>query len=563
MSRFKVPGPVINKEDWPPDYTQVYKWRQMQLQMLQNSEMMRKGAIEYYRNNKIDFVNHWIDTFDPRNAKQSGKLVQMPFIFFGRQAEFFEFLDGCQRDNENGLVEKARDMGATWACCAYSVAEFLFSPGASIGWGSRKSQLVDTLGDMDSIFEKMRMIIKGLPPIFYPPDFDPYRKECMSYMKIISESTGSSITGEAGDNIGRGGRKSIYFKDESAHYERPEMIEAALSANTFCQIDISSVRGVGNPFHRKRENGQEWSPSAVMEEGRTRVFVMDVLDHPVKTSEWVAKQRRMFETNGMLHIFEQEIMRNYYAGVDGIIINAEHLEACVDAHIKLGLGDDGDYAGALDVADGGIDTNASIIRKGIVACHSDEWGSRDPGVSTRRFINSMRQFNNGNFVSQYDSIGLGASVKSEYNRLVQFEKDSLPPQMVLQAWNAAGEVIRPKANMIEGDKNSPKNGDYYENIKAQAWETIGYKVYITWRAVNEPDFQYNPADIISISSSLPHRHKLIKELSQAVRTYSSKMKVMVDKTPEGTKSPNLGDAFIMCYFPVIRADTRVVQGFAH
>jgi hypothetical protein len=55
-----------------------------------------------------------------------------------------------------------------------------------------------------------------------------------------------SAGGEAGDNIGRGGRTLVYFKDESAHYEHPDLIEAALGDNTNVQIDISSVNGLGN-----------------------------------------------------------------------------------------------------------------------------------------------------------------------------------------------------------------------------------------------------------------------------------------------------------------------------
>jgi hypothetical protein len=60
----------------------------------------------------------------------------------------------------------------------------------------------------------------------------------------------STATGEAGDNIGRGGRTLGYFKDESAHYEHRDLIEAALGDNTNVQIDISSVNGLGNVFHR-------------------------------------------------------------------------------------------------------------------------------------------------------------------------------------------------------------------------------------------------------------------------------------------------------------------------
>jgi phage terminase large subunit len=41
-------------------------------------------------------------------------------------------------------------------------------------------------------------------------------------MKIENPELGGMIVGEAGDNIGRGNRTSIYFKDESAYYPTPK-----------------------------------------------------------------------------------------------------------------------------------------------------------------------------------------------------------------------------------------------------------------------------------------------------------------------------------------------------
>jgi hypothetical protein len=58
-------------------------------------------------------------------------------------------------------------MGATWICAAFSVHAWIYSDGA-IGWGSRKEQLVDRLGDPSSIFEKIRLIVDYLPSFFLP-----------------------------------------------------------------------------------------------------------------------------------------------------------------------------------------------------------------------------------------------------------------------------------------------------------------------------------------------------------------------------------------------------------
>src|SRR5690606_24682813 len=137
--------------------------------------------------------------------------------------------------------------------CAVSVAMWLFHDGSSIGWGSRKQELVDRIGDPSSIFEKMRMLIMNTPRVFQPVGFNP--DNCLHFMRLVNPENGATIIGEIGDDIGRGGRTLEYFKDESANYTRPEEIEAALSENTRCQIDISSVNGPNNVFYRKRDTG--------------------------------------------------------------------------------------------------------------------------------------------------------------------------------------------------------------------------------------------------------------------------------------------------------------------
>src|SRR6202035_2707667 len=98
-------------------------------------------------------------------------------------------------------------------CAAISVHIWLFLSGSAIGWGSRKQELVDKLGVPDSIFEKMRILIRNLPEDFYPKGFDPDAH--MSFMRIMNPETGSSISGDVGDGIGRGARKLIFFKDEA------------------------------------------------------------------------------------------------------------------------------------------------------------------------------------------------------------------------------------------------------------------------------------------------------------------------------------------------------------
>jgi phage terminase large subunit len=127
---------------WPPNYVKHFKWRQEQLLRLRADPKLLEGAIEYYRTHPVEFIDHWVDTYDPRNAG-TDQLTYIPFKLFKRQREAVQFIYACLNAGGSGLIEKSRDMGVTWLCCAISIHLWRFWDGAAIGWGSRKSDLVD------------------------------------------------------------------------------------------------------------------------------------------------------------------------------------------------------------------------------------------------------------------------------------------------------------------------------------------------------------------------------------------------------------------------------------
>ncbi|GFO81791.1 MAG: hypothetical protein A49_14180 [Methyloceanibacter sp.] len=526
---------------WPPDYVDVLRRRQERVLALRSDPELLFGALEYYRTRPVEWINDWVDTYDPRNAGSSMPAF-IPLILFDRQRDLVQFLWALIEAQEGGLIEKARDMGATWVSCAFSVWLWLFVPGASVGWGSRKEPLVDKIGDPDSIFEKLRLIISRLPREFLPFGFSP--KEHATFMKIVNPETGATITGEAGDNIGRGGRKLIYFKDEAAHYERPEKIEAALGDNTNVQIDISSVNGLGNVFHRRREAGVEWTGGAI-DKSATNVFVMDWRDHPAKTQAWYEKRKKRYEEEGLAHVFAQEVDRDYAASVEGVIIPAAWVLSAIDAHKKLDFSDDGGWAGALDVADEGMDRNAFAARKGVVLRHAEEWGARDTGETARRATGCCD--NRLPIEVQYDCIGVGAGVKAEVNRLA--DEGLLPSGIRFVSWDAGAKPQNPDEHVIRGDKDTPLNDDFYANLKAQGWWELRRRFEKTHKAVTE-GVRYDVDELISIDSALPKLRSLQKELSQPTAGKSARLKLLVDKTPAGARSPNMADAVMMLYWPM-------------
>jgi phage terminase large subunit len=535
---------MLQKTNWPPDYLRVWLDRKARYEDLISAPAHIVGAIEYYRTRPVEFIEDWCQTFDPRNAG-TDKPTRLPLILFPRQRDFIEFLHECVKGETGGLVEKSRDMGATWLAVSFSVWLFLFVPGATVGWGSRKEALVDRIGDMSSIFEKIRFQLRSIPRQFWPIKFG---EDNMSFMRIFAAS-GESITGESGDDIGRGGRTLVYFKDESAHYEHPESIEAALSDNTRVQIDISSVNGLGNVFHRKREGGLEWEPGKPAVRGKTNVFIMDWSDHPEKTQGWYDEREAKAISDGLLHVFRQEVDRNYAASVEGTVIPAEWVRSAIDAHIALKFEEhdnDDQYAG-LDVADGGGDRNAFAKRKGVTLVSIEEWGERDTGVTARRSIDSATVKGSERISVQYDCIGVGSGVKAEINRL---DDDKLLPRGIsFTPWNAGAAVLNPDRNVEVEDRDTPLNKDFYTNLKAQGWWQLRRRFERTHRAVTE-GVGFNHDELISLPSTLPLLRTLQKELSQPTASKGTRMRLVIDKQPEGTRSPNLADAVVMAYWPV-------------
>lgn len=523
----------------------------------------------------IDFINGWCDVYEPRNLGKPDRRVRSPMVLFRRQDEFVRFLFACMLGDANGLVDKSRDMGATWTALSFSDWMWTFQGGSAIGWGSNKFEQVDKLKEPDTIFEKLRQQILAVPDVFRPP----VTRGVDLKLGICAHPTnGSVISGQGGDNIGRGGRKRIVFTDEDAHIVDAEAVELSLSENTRCRVAISSAGPPGTVYDRKREAGREWCVGDAVVRDRVNVFVMDWTDHPEKTQEWYAGRWAFYKSSGMPSVVAREIDRNPMGAQEGIIIAYEYVEAAVDAHRVLGFEDDGGWWGGQDVADEGVDMNALVRGRGVVAKRADEWGqSRDPGESARRAFRLCR--GTSPIELQYDCIGLGTNIKSEFNRLTQDESVDTS-WLTLTPWNAGAKVLSPGDRVIKNDPQSPTNKNYFENFKAQAWWSVEQMFRKTWMCVEaakddrlEVDesaaetfylvtdgdgnvLRYGAGELISLdSSSIDDAllKKLMRELSQATWGQSARLKQMVNKAPKGSKSPNLADALVMGRFPAPRA----------
>jgi hypothetical protein len=524
-----IPFPFDFKK---PDYTPVYEWRMERLQRIRQRPETLPALRQYYRDNPAQFIIDWGMTTDPRNIDY-GLPVTIPFLLFPKQEEWIRWIMERRAWTENGITEKSREMGLSWTSIALACSLCLFNREMVIGFGSRKEEYVDSTGDPKALFWKARKFIEMLPSEFRGSWSE---KKHAPYMRVEFPDTGAVIKGEAGDNIGRGDRTTLYFVDESAFLQRPMLIDAALSQTTRCRIDLSSVNGMNNPFAQKRHSG------------KIPVFTFHWRSDPRKDQAWYDKEVAKIDNPV---IVAQELDLNYQASAEGMLIPSEWVQAAIDAHIVLGIEPTGKRMGALDIADEGRDKNAFASRHGFLLENVKEWSGTGSDIfsTVQKAFTFCDEENLEDF--RFDEDGLGAGARGDSRVINEQRQPQRQRQIFVTPFRGSGAVFDPDDEAVRGDNGQAGrlNKDFFANAKAQSWWALRTRFQKTYRAVVEK-MPYNPDDIISISSAMKNKDKLIMELSQPTFSINGVGKIVVDKQPDGTKSPNLGDATMIAYAPM-------------
>lgn len=518
-----------------PDYERVFLQRIDRLKRIRADKAILPGLKEYYRANPADFITDWGCTYDPRNVER-GLPAIVPFVLFPKQRDWIEYAVRKWLKQEPALSEKSRDSGLTWLSIGLATTLCLFYRGMAIGFGSRKEDYVDKIGDQKSILEKGRIFLRELPVEFrggWTPRHAPH-------MRLFFPETEALISGEVGDNIGRGNRTSIYFVDEAAFLERPQAVESALSQTTNCRHDISTPNGLGNPFEQKRHSG------------RIEVFTFHWKDDPRKDDAWYKKQCEDLDPV----IVAQEIDIDYAASVERVLIPRAWVMSAIEASHVLGVAPTGRRFGALDIADEGADKNAFCGGCGILIDRLDEWSGKGDDIfgTVERAFDACDEEEYAGF--RYDADGLGAGARGDARIINGHRAAQGRPQLEIEAFRGSAAPHMPEAQDVKGRKNK----DFFANQKAQAWWSLRTRFQKTHRWVTEGQ-ACDPDDIILISSRLERRMQLAAELSQPTYSTNAVGKIVIDKKPDGAKSPNLADA-VMIHFAKTAA-SGVVFTAAH
>lgn len=506
-----------------PDYSSVFAQRADRLKKLRATPNAFSNLLAYYRDHPAQMVIDWGCTADPRNAER-GLPVIVPFILFPRQVEWIDWAVYKWKNQTSAPTVKSRDMGLSWLSVALACVLSVTRDDLVIGFGSRKEEYVDKIGSPKSLFFKARMFMQLLPPElrggYAQGVTDPH-------MRIKFPNTGSVLVGEAGDGIGRGDRASIYFVDESAFLERPQLVEASLSQTTNCRLDISTPNGLANPFAEK------------VRSGKFDTFTFHWRDDPRKDDEWYEKQKSILDPITVA----QEIDIDFAASVDGVLIPSTWVQSAIDADKKLGIDASGERFAALDVADLGKDSNALTLRDGVIIADVNDWhGSTVEDIygTTQKAFGLCDEW--GIDRLRYDSDGLGAGVRGDARVINIDRNDNGLGSIECEAFHGGASVVDPDKEYVKGRTNE----SFFDNLKAQSWWLLRDRFKITHEAVTDGK-PFSVDDIIVIRKGMAQQNKLITELSQPTYKRSSRGKIQINKAPDGTKSPNLADSVMMAF----------------
>ncbi|HEX2753736.1 MAG TPA: hypothetical protein VHP34_11650 [Alphaproteobacteria bacterium] len=432
---------------------------------------------------------------------------------------------------EEGLVEKSRDTGATYLTAGFALHQWLFVPGFKATFGSRKVDYVDKKDNPDSIFAKLRIMLRRQPIELLPDGFNWVQHD--NYMRIVNPVTGAIVSGEGGEDMGRGGRSSLYVVDEAAFVPNAETVEKALSGNTDCVIWVSSVNGMGNLFARKRHSILS----------ARQIFRLHWRDDPRKTQEWADTKQASF-SDPTTWASEYDI--DYSASVEGICIPALWVESAKRLRaLEPRLQASAAGVVGLDVGAGKA-KSVAIPRRGPIVLTPQS--RTDPDTTETALWGLDVAKESGASVVNFDAPGVGAGVSSTLMR-----------NPVLGLRVVAVNTGLPPSNSKWPDGRTSE--EMFGNLKAEIWWLCRTALQRTHEHVlfiegKDGGKEHPLTELLALPSGDRESDQLCLQLSLVKWGKNDRGKIVIEKkealSRRGISSPDYADA-LMLTFPIGKA----------
>lgn len=234
-------SPETFHEDVPRDPAGNLEKRAAVLGYAPTDARFRRDAVEACRLDILLFTNLFVWTYDPR-LPPPDKVG--PFVTWDFQDEALKEILAAIEGQRDLVIEKSRDMGASWMCLIAVTWLWLFHPWNKFLVVSRSKEAVDRSGDPDCLFWKIDHLLDHLPPWLMPRGWD--RKRHRSDMKFLNPENGSTITGQASTGkAGVGGRATAIFVDEFSQIREDFQVLGRTADTSGCRIFNFTHTGLG------------------------------------------------------------------------------------------------------------------------------------------------------------------------------------------------------------------------------------------------------------------------------------------------------------------------------
>ena len=523
-------------------------WSAIQQQKAKREVERQAGGWAIERQRCAADILYWFDrhvwTYDPRltrerNPDGSRKSPYVPFRLWPKQREILLRIGDLVDTGEEGLIEKSRDTGATYLTAGFALHRWLFVPGFKTTFGSRKVDYVDKKDNPDSIFAKLRIMARRQPVELMPDGFNWAQHD--NYMRLVNPATGSVISGEGGEDMGRGGRSSLYVVDEAAFVPNADAVEKALSGNTDSVLWVSSVNGMGNLFARKRHSIMK--PHQIMR--------LHWRDDPRKTEEWAAAKQASF-SDPTTWASEYDI--DYTASVEGICIPALWVESAKRlAEVEPRLKPSNAGVIGLDVGAGKA-KSVAIPRKGTVVLPPQVRG--DPDTTGTAWWGLETAVEAGCDTLNFDAPGVGAGVSST---LMHRDDAETPADAARARRYTHLDVVPVNTGLPPTERLWPDgrtSEEMFGNLKAEIWWLCRTALqrtheHVLWVEGKENGREHPLTDLLALPSGDKESDKLCLQLSLVKWGRNDKGKIVIERkealAKRGIASPDHADSLMLTF----------------
>lgn len=231
-----------------------------------------KAEQEKCKSDMLHWFKYYAWGYDPR---ADSSLAVMPLEPFDFQKNYLAWLDDLVfTRRSSGVAKKPRDVGWTVFALAWCVYHWLYTPHFAPMLASATEDLVDSKQDSDTLFEKVRFILRLLPEWMLPKGFNLERD--LFYMSIANPENGSLITGTAPTaKVGRQRRRTVVICDEFQAWPYGGFPQhQALSQTAKSLVAIGTPEGRFNKY------------ADLVHDNVTARFEIDWREHPWKDERW-------------------------------------------------------------------------------------------------------------------------------------------------------------------------------------------------------------------------------------------------------------------------------------